>query len=116
MNGVILLIGCILLSALASIFLKIGASALNDQFNFSNLVTNHMIWIGGAFYSAAFIGYIYALRIVPLSLAQPVITVGVSVVTILAATLLFREQMAVSNWLGFAFICLGIFLLFWGRT
>ncbi len=93
-----------------------GASTLTDQFSFSNLITNHMIWIGAAFYSAAFLGYIYVLRIVPLSIAQPVITVGVSALTVLIATTMFREQMALSNWFGLVFICLGVLLLFWGRT
>ena len=116
MNGFVLLFGCVLLSALASIFLKMGASTLTEQFTFANLISNYMIWVGGFFYSTAFLGYIYVLRVVPLSLAQPVITVGVSVVTVLTATTIFREQMAMFNWLGFAFICFGVFLLFWGRT
>jgi multidrug transporter EmrE-like cation transporter len=106
----------VLLSAAASIFLKIGASALTGFLSFSTLVSNQMIWIGAVFYSAAFLGYIYVLRLVPLSLAQPVITAGVSAVTALVAVMLFREQMALSNWIGLTLICAGIFFLFWGRT
>jgi len=75
-----------------------------------------MIWVGAFFYSAAFLGYIYVLRIVPLSLAQPVITSGVSAVSVLVAMMLFREPMTLINWIGFTLICAGIFFLFWGRT
>jgi multidrug transporter EmrE-like cation transporter len=106
----------VLLSAAASIFLKIGASGLTGVLSFLTLVGNPMIWIGAVFYSAAFLGYIYVLRLVPLSLAQPVITAGVSAVTALVAVMLFREQMALANWIGLTLICAGIFFLFWGRT
>lgn len=116
MNGFFLLVGCIILSALASVFLKIGATSFEGSFNFLNLITNQMIWIGAFFYAGAFLGYIYVLRIIPLSLAQPVITVGVSAITVLIATIVFREHMMLLNWLGFALICVGVSLLFWGRV
>jgi len=105
----------VLLSAAASIFLKIGASALTAPLSFSSLVSNYMIWFGAAFYSAAFFGYIYVLRLAPLSLAQPVITAGVSAVTALFAVTFFREQMLLVNWGGLILISAGIFFLFWGR-
>ena len=105
-----------LLSAAASIFLKIGATTLTGALSFSTLISNQMIWIGAVFYSAAFLGYIYVLRLVPLSLAQPVITAGVSAVTALVAAMFFHEQMALSNWFGLTLICAGVFFLFWGRT
>ena len=75
-----------------------------------------MIWIGALFYSAAFLGYVYVLRLVPLSLAQPVITAGVSAITALIAVSVLRESMVPANWIGLALICLGVFFLFWGRT
>lgn len=104
------------LSAAASVFLKIGASGLVSSLSFSALVRNQMIWIGAVFYSAAFLGYIYALRLTPLSLAQPVITAGVSAITAVVAVMFFREQMLLANWIGLTLICTGIFFLFWGRT
>jgi drug/metabolite transporter (DMT)-like permease len=112
----ILLAACVLLSAAASIFLKIGASALVGSLSLSSLVSNYMIWIGAFFYSAAFLGYVYILRLAPLSLAQPVITAGVSAVTALFAVMFFHEQMALTNWIGLALISAGIFFLFWGRA
>jgi len=113
MSGPILLVICILLSAGASVFLKLGTTS--GQLDMLSLFQNPMIWIGGLCYSAAFLGYIYVLRLVPLSLAQPVITAGVSLVTALIATSLLREQMLALNWAGLLLICLGIFFLFFGR-
>ena len=105
-----------LLSALASIFLKIGATSLAETINISALLSNSNIWIGAFFYSATFLVYIYVLKVAPLSLAQPVITAGASVVTALAAMVLFRESMTLVNWGGLTLICVGIFFLFFGRT
>jgi multidrug transporter EmrE-like cation transporter len=112
----ILLALCVLFSALASIFLKMGVSALPQPLSFLALVTNPMIWVGGVFYAAAFLGYIYVLKLIPLSLAQPVITAGVSAVTAVIAVMFFREQLLLTNWLGLVLICTGIFFLFLGRA
>lgn len=112
----LLLAGCVLLSAAASIFLKMGASTLTGALSFTALIGNPMIWFGGICYAAAFLGYIYVLRVIPLSLAQPVITVGVSVMTTLVAVIFLRESVALVNWFGLILICTGIFLLFLERA
>jgi len=111
-----LLIACVLLSAAASVFLKVGAEALTGSITFYTLISSHMIWVGGFFYATAFLGYIYVLRVVPLSLAQPVITAGVSTVTALAAMVIFRESMSLVNWIGLTLIIVGIFFLFLNRA
>ena len=59
--------------------------------------------------------YAVALQKVPLSLAQPVITGGASVVTAVVSVWLLRESMGAVNWLGLALVCLGLYLLFAGR-
>jgi len=116
MSWLILLAFCIISSALASILLKIGAEAITDSVSLLDLLGNQMIWAGAVFYATAFVVYIYVLRIVPLSLAQPVVTTGVSVVTVLSAMVIFRESMAFINWIGLVLICVGIFFLFLGRA
>ena len=116
MIGFILLVLCVLFSALASIFLKMGVSALTQPSSFLSVITSPMIWLGGGFYSIAFLGYIYVLKIVPLSLVQPVITAGVSVLTTVVAVMFFKEQLMSIHWFGLLLICTGIFLLFWGRV
>lgn len=105
-----------LLSALASVFLKIAATSLTETVNLSVLLSNTNIWIGAFFYSATFLVYIYVLKVVPLSLAQPFITAGASVVTALAAIVIFREAMTLINWAGLTLMCVGMFFLFVGRA
>jgi drug/metabolite transporter (DMT)-like permease len=116
LSGLLLLLLCVVFSAAASVFLKIGVEAIQDTVTISAVIYNPMIWVGGVFYASAFFGYIYVLRLVPLSLAQPVITCGVSALTVLAALLLFREQIAMVNWIGMLLVFVGLSLLFWGRV
>ena len=116
MSWPILLLLCVLSSALASIFLKFGAESLTGSISISGLISNYMIWIGALFYAAAFLGYIYVLRIVPLSLAQPIITSGASVLTVVFAMIFLKESFIIVNWMGLVLICLGIFFLFFGRA
>ncbi len=116
MSGLILLVVCILSSATASIFLKVGASGSDDLKDIFALVTNPMLLLGAAFYALSFVCYIYVLKQLPLSLAQPIITVGVSAIAAIVAVIFFREPMAIINWLGFILVCVGIFFLFVGRA
>lgn len=116
MSGIFLISLCVLFSSLASIFLKIGANSLTGEFNFKILITNPMIWCGGLFYAAAFLSYIYTIRLLPISLAQPSITAGVSVITAIVAVIFFREAISALNWFGLFLVCVGIFLLFMNRT
>ena len=107
---------CTLFSVLASVFLKRAAQGLDGVAIWPNLLLNTHVWLGAIAYAAAFLVYLYTLRTVPLSLVQPTITAGVSVVTAIAAVAFFRESMATVNWLGLLFVSFGIFLLFYGRT
>jgi multidrug transporter EmrE-like cation transporter len=116
LSGTLLLLLCVVFSAAASVFLKVGGEAMPEGMTIPALISNPMIWVGGMFYASAFLGYIYVLRVVPLSLAQPVITCGVSALTALAALLFFREQISMVNWLGMLLVFVGISLLFWGRA
>jgi multidrug transporter EmrE-like cation transporter len=116
MSGIILLLACILFSAGASIFLKLGATSISGRIDAFSLLQNPLIWVGGFLYGVAFLGYIYVLKLVPLSLAQPVITAGVSLVTAFIAFVFLREQILPLNWTGLLLICVGIFFLFSGRS
>ncbi|MEI6544356.1 MAG: hypothetical protein WCL60_12630 [Methylococcales bacterium] len=116
MISFILLALCVLFSALASIFLKMGVASLVQPLSFLSLISNYKVWLGGTFYAVAFFGYIYVLRMLPLSLAQPVITAGGTAVTTVVAVLLFKEQLLLSNWFGLVLIVVGIGFLFLGRS
>lgn len=115
MKGLHLLALCIALSASASFFLKLGSTSANRQLDLAGLISNPLLWAGGFCYAATFVGYIYLLRTLPLSLAQPAITAGASLVTMLLAMLFLREQLTFVNWGGMLLVSLGIFLLFVGR-
>ena len=116
MHGMLLLAACTLFSVLASIFLKQASQSVSSGFSAAELVTNRHVWFGGMAYATAFVGYIYTLRTVPLSLVQPTITAGVSVFTALVAVWYFREAMSALNWSGLGLVCVGVFLLFVGRV
>lgn len=116
MTGWILLALCIATSAGASVFLKLGAASFSETPNLQGLLYSPMVWVGGGCYALAFVGYIFTLRLVPLSLVQPVITAGVSVITCLVAVIGFREYMGIVNWAGLALVCMGVLFLFWGRA
>ena len=115
MNGPALLLACVGLSAAASYFLKLGAAADGGRGGLLAIAADPMTMLGAFCYAATFALYALALQKVPLSLAQPVITGGASVVTAMLALLLLREPMGPANWLGLILVCTGIYLLVHGR-
>ncbi len=121
MTGAVLLSLCVVLSAAASYFLKLGATTTGlaqggSAGGWLQIATNPYTLMGAASYAATFACYALALQKVPLSLAQPVITGGASVVTALLAVLVLKETMGMVNWVGLLVVCLGLYLLFLGRT
>jgi multidrug transporter EmrE-like cation transporter len=115
-SGSVLLVLCVLLSAGASYFLKLGAMANAGKSDLTLMATNPMILLGALCYAIAFVGYMLALQKVQLSLAQPAITAGVSVVTAILSVIFLKELMSPSNWLGLVLVCTGIYLLFLGKV
>jgi multidrug transporter EmrE-like cation transporter len=115
MSGSLLLLLCVSLSAAASYFLKLGATASGSG-GLLAIAMHPFTMLGGVCYAATFGLYALALQKVPLSLAQPVITGGASVVTAVLAAMVLKETMGLVNWLGLLLVCSGIYLLFFGRT
>ena len=116
MHGMLLLALVTAFSVIASVFLKHASRSLSGELSIVELATNGSVWLGGLAYAAAFFGYVYTLRTIPLSLVQPTITAGASVLTALIAVWFFRESMSALNWIGLVLVCGGIFLLFLGRV
>ncbi|MDJ0740702.1 MAG: hypothetical protein QNJ91_13380 [Gammaproteobacteria bacterium] len=116
MHGMLLLALCTVFSVMASVLLKQASYSVSAQFSLVELGGNIHVWLGGMAYAAAFVGYIYTLRTVPLSLVQPTITAGVSVFTALVAVWFFKEPMSALNWAGLLLVCSGVFMLFVGRV
>jgi len=115
MQNLLPLFLCAVFSALASFFLKIGAQSLTGSITIQGMLSNAMIWLGGIFYVTAFMAYVFVLRGTPLTLAQPIITAGASLLTVILATLFLKESMNLINMLGLMSVILGVFLLFSGR-
>jgi len=116
MSGPLLLLLCIGLTAAASYFLKLGATSALATGGLLAIATNPLTILGATCYAATFGLYALALQKVPLSLAQPVITGGASVVTAVLSVMLLKEAMGSINWVGLLLVCSGIYLLFLGRA
>lgn len=116
MNGPVLLLACLLLTSAASYLLKLGATGSGTDAGLLGVAMHPLTILGAACYAATFALYALALQKVPLSLAQPVITGGATVVTALVSVVVLRESMGATNWLGLLLVCSGIYLLFWGRV
>ncbi len=116
MTGTVLLLACVCLSAAASYFLKLGATGDVAANGLLAIARSPMTLLGAFCYAATFGLYALALQKVPLSLAQPVITGGASVITAIVSVALLRETMGAANWFGLALVCAGIFLLFSGKA
>jgi undecaprenyl phosphate-alpha-L-ara4N flippase subunit ArnE len=102
-----LLGGSILLGVLGQLLLKSGASTG------SGIVAQFLSpWtIGGLFcYFLAALGYILALRSIPLSVAYPTVAVSY-VVVLVASNLIWHEPLSWRSFAGIACIGLGIFLV-----
>jgi multidrug transporter EmrE-like cation transporter len=110
------LLVCILLSAAASYLLKLGATTEEiGKTGIFELATNRMTILGAVCYVATFGFYALALQKVPLSLAQPVITGGASLVTAVVSIIYLQETLGAVNWLGLILISAGLYMLFHGR-
>lgn len=116
MNGPLLLLVCVIFTTAASYSLKLAALAEPGRGGLVALATNPLTIIGALCYVATFAVYAIALQKVPLSLAQPVITGGASVVTALLSVLLLKEFMGIINWIGLMLVCVGVYLMFVGRV
>lgn len=115
MSGILLLIFCIFSSTSASICLKKAAGLGARDGLLATFVFNPMIIAGILCYAASFIAYFFALQKVRLSVAQPVITSGVSIVTVFVALVIFKEPMSMLNWIGLTLISVGIVFLSVGK-
>ena len=69
-----------------------------------------LVWLGVLCYVGAFATWMLILSRLPLGQAFPA-SAMVFVVVILASWLVFGEAIAAAQWLGFALILLGVFLL-----
>ena len=69
-------------------------------------------FVGGlAFFGIALIGYRFVLgKGLKLSLAYPVFTSSGFIIVLIASAILFKERLSLTQWLGIAFIIIGVWL------
>ncbi|MES2018606.1 MAG: EamA family transporter [Pseudomonadota bacterium] len=114
MSGLLMMGMVILCSAGASFCLKLGASG--QARGLLDIALQPMVIFAAVLYAASFGAYALALQKIPLTLAQPVITAGVSIVSTLIAVAVLHETMSRANWCGLVLVCVGIALLSAGKT
>jgi multidrug transporter EmrE-like cation transporter len=107
-SGLILVSICIFASALASVSLKQLSSGVADS-NFTHLFLHPLFWLGG--YGVSFVSYIYALKDLPLSLLQPAVTAGVTLLVSIIAITFFHEVIHAARFVGLIFIFMGLVLV-----
>jgi multidrug transporter EmrE-like cation transporter len=98
----------------ASLILKwasLPGNRIESYSNLPSLVNLSAIVLALACYGVAFLGYMIALRTIPVGTAYPVIT-SLSVVCIaIAAVFVFNETATVRSLLGITLILAGVFVL-----
>lgn len=103
-------LGCVVIAnVLGNIFMKFGSSTdARHAYIFGIFGWQTLLGIG--FFASGVVFYGLALKLLPLYMAQAVVIlqfVGV----ILAAAIVFGEVIDMRQWLGIAFICIGLSLV-----
>lgn len=94
-------------NAAGNIFLKLGANAARERPAIFGIV-NWQTVVGIGCFAFGILAYAWALRQFQLHNAQIVVSLQYVVVILLAA-LLLREQIGAMQWVGIAFIALGLY-------
>lgn len=115
MSGMLMIFVAVLCSAAASCCLKIGPGAGGAAHGVFAMAVQPMMLGAMVLYAGSFGTYALALRKIPLTLAQPTITAGASILTALVAVTVLDETMSRANWCGLALVCVGIALLAVGK-
>jgi undecaprenyl phosphate-alpha-L-ara4N flippase subunit ArnE len=93
--------------------LEHGASSRADAGLLAKLIRSRLMWIWFGCYLASTLLWLWALRVVPLSQAFPILGLQFALVPI-AANRFLKEHFAWEQWLGVAIIVFGVALV--GRT
>lgn len=113
MKWLILIFG-ILSNATASILIKQAGNSLNLSELYKDpwvIFRNYSLLAGVFLYFVAFILYILTLKILPLSVAHPILTSGAIAIVSMFAFLFFKEPISVSKFIGIMLILLGVCLV-----
>ena len=114
MSGLLMMGVVMLCSAGASFCLKLGAGG--GARGLLDIALQPVMIFAAVLYVASFGAYALALQKIPLTLAQPVSTAGVSIMSTLVAVTVLHEAMSKANWCGLVLVCVGIALLAAGKN
>lgn len=109
-NGFLLILICVASSAIGSICLK-QMSEVTSKSNVMDLIYQPLLWVGAFFYFFSFVAYAYAIKVLPLSFVQPIVTAGVTLLVSLLAVILFKESIQGLHLLGLGLILVGLMLI-----
>jgi len=99
----LLILGNTIFNVSGNVFIKMSADSANaGGFALWQVVGNALTWVGVVSYSLS-------MKKLPLHVAYP-LAQGLQVigVTVIAALIIFKEQITILNWMGVAFITAGI--------
>jgi small multidrug resistance pump len=111
------LASAIVFNALANILLKLG---MKDAGSLGKLglgkmielaITNLWVWLGLASFGIAFVLYSVVLSRMKLSIAYPIMTSCGYIIVVVAALILFGEQLSLLKLTGIAIIAAGIWVI-----
>jgi len=113
-----LILGGVLLNALAQLFLKQGMRNIRPfSFVLKNLLSvglevalNFYILLGMVCYAFSIIVWLMVLSRVDVSYAYPLLSIGY-IITALAGQFFLGESLGLERWIGIFVICLGVYLI-----
>jgi small multidrug resistance pump len=113
MNWLVLL-PCIAFNGVAGLFIKLGTQptfrlpSIQDPMA---IITNWPMLLAVACYASAFLAYAAALTRLPLSVVNPIVTSGTTVMVAIIGFTLFREPMRATTCIGIATVIFGVLLI-----
>ena len=104
-KGIVLVVICSVLAAVAQIFLKLGANEIN--FNFVEIVTNSYVLLGMLSYFVGMLVLMLALKRGNLNVLYPFVALSYVWVSLMAIYFL-GEKLTLMHWSGILFIVAGV--------
>ena len=110
MNTFLLFVGVVSCTSAGNVFLKLASLRLPPDASVSERLFSPYTLLGLSLFGAGVLFYITALGSLPLSKAQSFASAQF-ICTILAAFVVFRDQISVEQWIGMILIAIGIALV-----
>jgi multidrug transporter EmrE-like cation transporter len=116
---ILLLIVAFLLNSAAHIFLKIGATAGLQLQTFSPIYlirSNYIVLFGAFLFGLSAVFYFMVLRIVPVSVAYPVVVISSFILINFFAFFYLNEHINIWQLFGYALLLLGLVIICFFRS